>query len=191
MKIKSKVIFFVALLSLFYSINLIQTTYAKYVSSASANTNITMGRWNILVNGQDIRNNSNFTNTITPIFNGTEYIKEGVIAPTSKGYFDIIINGTNTDVSFKYTLNVSRSSNCVVEDLKITSYELNGIEYAYQNNQFSNIINYDDTNKIYSYRFYIEWDDGINQTMNNSQDTQASNSENVSFDINLNTIQMH
>ena len=41
-------------MSLFYCITLMQDTYAKYVSSAEANATLTIARWNILINNQDI-----------------------------------------------------------------------------------------------------------------------------------------
>ena len=78
MKINHRIKIFIALLSLLYLITLVQDTYAKYTSSANANTNITISRWNILVNDQDIKNNSNFTNTIKPTFEENENIASGV-----------------------------------------------------------------------------------------------------------------
>ena len=97
MKIKRKIIFFISLMSLFYCVSLMQETYAKYVSSAGANAYLTVARWNVLVNNQDIVDNSNFTDTIVPTFAGTSNIKSGVIAPTAEGSFDITIDGTDTD----------------------------------------------------------------------------------------------
>ena len=83
MKIKKKIVLFIALISLFYLVTTIENTYAKYISSATAEADMTIARWNILVNNQDILNNSNFSNTISPVFAGTQYINSGVIAPTS------------------------------------------------------------------------------------------------------------
>ena len=79
MTFKRKIAIFVALLSLFYSVTLIQTTYAKYVSSAGANSNINIARWSITINNQDVIQNSNFTNSLSPVFNNNQYIKENVI----------------------------------------------------------------------------------------------------------------
>ena len=106
MKTKRKIIFFVALMSLFYCVTFMQDTYAKYVSSTSAIADLTIARWSILINNQDVVNESDFSETISPVFAGSANIRSDVIAPTASGYFEIILNGENTDVSFSYTISI-------------------------------------------------------------------------------------
>lgn len=190
MTFKRKIAIFVALLSLFYSITLIQTTYAKYVSSAEANSNINIARWSITVNNQDVIQNSNFTNSLSPVFANNQYIKENVIAPTSEGYFDIIIDGTNADVSFKYTITLNPSNNNTIKDLKIVKYTIDNIDYTYSDN-ITDIINYNDENKTKSIRVFFMWDDDENtQEMNNNEDTIATVNGNANYRININLIQV-
>ena len=190
MKIKSKIIFFIALISLFYSVSLIQSTYAKYLSSASANANLTIARWDIKINNHDIIENSNFSESITPTFAGTENIKEGVIAPTAEGYFDITIDGTNTDVSFNYTLDIIHSENNTITDLQLTKYELDGEEFPVSEN-ITGTINFDDALKVKTIRFYVSWVDDDSQTMDNALDTESTINGNAAFDVNLNLIQVN
>lgn len=192
MKINRRVKIFIALLSLLYLITLVQDTYAKYTSSANANTNITISRWNILVNDQDIKNNSNFTNTIKPTFEENENIASGVIAPTSKGYFDIIIDGTKTDVSFQYNINLALSSLNTVSDLKLTNYKVNDDDTLHQieNNVISNQVLYNSDNKIIKYRIFVEWIDGETETMNNEADTEATINGIAAYDIAINITQI-
>lgn len=192
MKINRRVKIFIALLSLLYLITLVQDTYAKYTSSANANTNITISRWNILVNDQDIKNNSNFTNTIKPTFEENENIASGVIAPTSKGYFDIIIDGTKTDVSFQYNINLALSSLNTVSDLKLTNYKVNDDDTLHQieNNVISNQVLYNSDNKIIKYRIFVEWIDGDSETMNNEADTEATINGIAAYDIAINITQI-
>ena len=130
MKLNRKITFLLALLALFYCVSLIQSTYAKYLSTADADTNITIARWNILVNNQDISQNSNFSEVLEPTFTGNENIKDGVIAPTATGYFDITLDGSTTDVSFSYDISFSEADDNTVTDLKITKYEINGHSYT-------------------------------------------------------------
>lgn len=190
MTFKRKIAIFVALLSLFYSITLIQTTYAKYVSSAEANSNINIARWSITVNNQDVIQNSNFTNSLSPVFANNQYIKENVIAPTSEGYFDIIIDGTNADVSFKYTITLNPSNNNTIKDLKIVKYTIDNIDYTYSDN-ITDIINYNDENKTKSIRVFFMWDDDENtQEMNNNEDTIATVNGNANYRVNINLIQV-
>ena len=193
MKMKKKILFFIALLSLFYCVSLIQGTYAKYITTASANADITIARWNILVNNQDILQNSNFTSTIIPDFEGTTNIREGVIAPTAEGTFEVIINGDSTDVSFEYTLDVDLSSTNTVTDLVITKYVLNNVEHTVNSSSTSinNIILLNDYIKSNNITFYVKWNDAAaTQTMNNAADTQAAHNGVAAFDLDLNVVQI-
>ena len=190
MTCKKKISLFVALLSLFYSVSLIQTTYAKYVTTAEANSNINIARWNITVNNQDVIENSNFIQNLSPVFNGTTYIKENVIAPTSEGYFDILIDGTNTDVSFQYTITINPSDANTIKDLKIVKYTINNVDYNYIDN-ISGDINFDDENKNVAIRVFIMWnDEESTQEMNNNDDTIATVEGNANYKINVNLIQI-
>ena len=191
MKIKRKIVFFIALMSLLYCLTLMQETYAKYISSANASADLTIARWNILINNQDILNNSNFTDTITPVFEGTSNIRSNVIAPTAEGYFDVILNGTSTDVSFKYTLGISFASENTVEDLIISKYTIDGTEYTYDGSDITETILLDDINKTRTIRFYVQWNDNEEtQTMNNADDTTAANGGVAAFNVDVNVIQV-
>jgi len=192
MKLKRKVIFFLALMSLFYCLTLMQDTYAKYISSASASANLTIARWNILINNQDILQNSNFTNTISPQFDGTTNIKSGVIAPTAEGYFDLLLNGTSTDVSFAYTITLDENPNNTVTDLVITKYEIDGVEYVYDpETPITENILLSDSNKTRSIRFYVKWNDNSEtQTMDNEADAAATYNGVAAYNVFVNVIQI-
>lgn len=182
----------IAFFALFIGISMIQGTYAKYISNASTSTNISVARWSILLNDQDVKNNSNFQNIITPIFSGNSHIKDGVIAPTGNGYFDITINGDDTDVSFRMTLDLSISKKSKVQDLRITKYTINNnpTEYTFDGNyQIQKDFLLNDNSKTITYRFFVEWFDGLNETMDNSKDTQAADQDAI-FDVNANFIQL-
>ena len=190
MKTKRKIAFFVALMSLFYCLTFMQDTYAKYLSSATATTNLTIARWNILINNQDVINNSDFSETISPVFAGSTNIAADVIAPTAEGYFDITINAGQTDVSFAYTIGID-TTDCTIRDLKITKYAVGGVEYTYNAN--SNIVGnilLTDTSKTVTYRFYVEWNDDANNLMDNEEDTGLADDGTSSFDVSVNLIQL-
>ncbi len=190
MKIKRKIIFFISLMSLFYCVSLMQETYAKYVSSASANANLTVARWNILVNNQDIVDNSNFTDTIVPTFPGTANIASGVIAPTAEGYFDITIDGTDTDVSFTYSVSITDATENTVDDLIITKYVMNNVEYQYSS-AITNTILLSAVDRTATIRFYVKWNDNAStQTMDNEADTEATVDGVAAVKVNVNVIQL-
>lgn len=178
MRINKKIIFALALISSVISLLLIQETYAKYQTTATGNTDISIARWNINVNNQDITSNSSITNTITPIFSGNENIKDGVIAPQSQGYFDIVIDTSNVDVSFRYNISTNVASDSAVTDLSVTGYSLNGGEIIPVNGHLSDIGNtviYNSgADTTINLRIYIAWLDTETETMNNASDTMAT-----------------
>ena len=190
MKPNKKIIFFIALISLFYCVSFMQDTYAKYLSSAVETAELTIARWSILINNQDVVNESNFTDTITPVFAGTTNIKSDVIAPTATGYFELIIDGTNTDVSFQYSISID-TTDSVVDDLKIVSYEIDNTTTTFSGSAVTGNILLNDLSRSKTIRFNVEWDDNaLTETMDNEADTLASAEETTEFTVNVNLIQL-
>lgn len=156
--------------------------YAKYLTSAEGSTTLTIANWNILVNNLSIKNNTDISNSIVPVFPGNEHIESGIIAPTVEGYFDLNLDFSNADVSFKYEISVTPDENSSVKDLVATGYSLDDgekITFENYNEPISEIIELSsnlDTRKI---RVYIMWnDDEDSQTMTNDDDTTSTSSEN-------------
>ncbi|MDY5873773.1 MAG: hypothetical protein SPK36_03200 [Bacilli bacterium] len=189
MKLK-KVYLLLALASLLLLVSVIQNTYAKYISKATANSNFTIASWNFKVNNQDINANSNFSNVIVPVFENNPNIKDNVIAPTSEGYFDINIDHSNVDVSFTEKINLNFSGTNTVSDLKITGYAINdGSIIEFNGNEISTDCLLSDNVKINKYRFYVTWIDDDGQTMQNKDDTEAAKNGNASISVSLSFIQ--
>lgn len=191
---KKHFIFIITFLSFILCIFFIKESYAKYITATSENATMNVARWRIIVNNKDIREGSTANATITPIFEGNEHIAEGIIAPTSEGYFDLVIDATQADVSFKYDISFSVSKNSSVTDLVATKYSINNGEIIYldRNNQsISNeVLQVNNTNTI-NIRVYVLWDDGENSTMDNTADTEATKDGNTAkMDINLSFTQL-
>jgi len=181
-----------ACISLLILVDLVQDTYAKYVSSADANTNFTIARWAFTVNNQDIIANNNFSSTITPVFDQNANISNNVIAPTSTGYFDIVIDSSNVGVSFDETITLSNAETNTITDLVFTGYQKNnGNVIAFTNNQTSITETHllGEQTTLNTYRFFIEWTDGTNETMDNADDTQAAIDGVAAVHVNINFIQ--
>lgn len=175
MIIKKKFRLLLALIALFICLSSIEKTYAKYITSASGNTDVTISRWNIKLNDFDITNGSNFTNAIVPTFNGDEYTSAGIIAPRAEGSFSISIDGSETDTAYSLDFDIGISDNSAVKDLVITKYTIGDdpTEYNYDGNLVTNF-NLGD-NKIITYNFFIKWnDDETTETMSNADDTTAA-----------------
>ena len=169
-------------------------TYAKYITSANSNADISIARWNILVNNQDVTSNNTLTNVITPIFPGNNNIASGVIAPTAEGYFDITIDASNTDVSLSYEITTTDNPNSIVTDLVLSGYSIdNGerqeiIEDENGNFKITGNILYNSQDKDISLRVYLKWNDNENDgaTMNNQDDTSTTQEEESVAKVNVN-----
>ncbi len=190
MKINKKVKVFIAIIALFYCVTMIQSTYAKYVSGLDANTNLAIARWKIMLNDVDITTESNFTGEISPVLNGSNYVNEGVIAPAASGYFDIIIDGSESDVSFQYNLTVTQADDNTISDLRVVSYQIGTDEVTDYEGTISNIINSSDTNKSRTIRFFVDWYDGDGEEMDNEADTLSTEDGIASFKVNVNVVQV-
>ncbi|MBR1679047.1 MAG: hypothetical protein IJ704_00170 [Bacilli bacterium] len=179
------------LFSILILMNLIQESYAKYISSASANGNFIIAKWAFKVNNQDVLNNQDFSNKIIPVIEDNAHIKSGVIAPTSTGYIDLNIDYSDVAVDFTETISLSYKENSSVTDLVITGYQLNDGEIIEFNNSASLSLNHSiqEENKIDRYRFFIKWKDGTGENMDNQADTLASVEGNAAVSVNVNFIQ--
>ena len=181
--------FMIAFALLCLLLGMIQSTYAKYVSSADATGKFTIAEWTFKVNNIDVVSGSNFNNTLIPTYDNNQNIKEGVIAPTSTGYFDIVVDSSRVEVSYNQTITVTVGDNNTISDLKVTGYKINNgdtVVLSNTNNTISTTHNLTDTNTLNTYRIFIEWYDGEGEAMNNAADTSAAS--NSSLVVTLKTV---
>ena len=191
-KIKILLLIFSLSLTLSYMSN----TYSRYVADATGNVNVLFAKWQILVNDSDITNETTSSIEITPVIYENENVAQNTIAPSSKGYFDIVINPENVGVSFEYdiTLDVLNEN---MPDLLITNYSILKSDYiegqsvdveTITDNVITGTMNYDNTKKDFKYeaftiRVYFEWFEGNtddrNEEMNDEADTLVANDEEV------------
>lgn len=192
---RKKIIFILASLSFILCLFFIQESYAKYLTATNESTTMSIARWRILVNNKDIRNGSTANAIITPIFNGNDNIAENIIAPTSEGYFDLVIDVSEADVSFKYKIEMDVNVNSTVTDLIATGYQIDGGEVIALNkdNQIiENTVLYSQNRDTINIRVHILWDDGETAEMDNDMDTQATltPSNSAMMDVHLSFIQL-
>lgn len=190
---RKKILFCFSCLFLILSLLVIKSTYAKYITSASGDANIDIARWKILVNNQDVVENKELTSVITPIFEGNDNIASNVIAPTAEGYFDILIDASNTDVSLRYEVTTSDNEDSAVADLEISGYTIDdGERQAIVSDdgqiKIENDILYNSTDKDIKLRVYLKWndDDAMGAVMDNTADTNATKTEGNMAKVNVN-----
>ena len=179
-----------AMISLLVLVNTIQETYAKYISSASASSNFTIAQWAFKVNDQDVLSQSDFSSTLVPVIDSNSNIKQGYIAPTSTGYFDVVIDYSEVGVTFDEIITVGNSETNV-SDLVLTGYKLNNGELIEietgQEIALTHDLNSQTTTD--SFRFFVQWVDGEGETMDNDADTAAAADEVANMNVNIRFIQ--
>lgn len=195
MKINKNIIFSIVLCFLFIILYMISNTFAKYLSSANSSANIAIAKWNIKVNNISIKDNTDISSTIIPVFPGNENIANNVIAPTAEGYFDLVIDINDVDVSFKYTITSIVDKTSPVKDFVITGYSIDGgpkVEFETDEEKVITeniLLNSNIANK--NIRTYIKWIDDDSQTMDNAEDTLATVSGSPAiFNVNINFSQI-
>ena len=178
------------LVSASISLGLMSNTYSRYVADTTGNIDILFAKWQILVNNKDITTNSSSSISFEPFIEANENVAANVMAPTSKGHFDIDIDPTNVQVSFKYIINLN-IENENIPDLMITKYAIVTLNVInLEGNTITNTLYYDNETANFAYqpftvRVYFEWYDGENETMNNEADTLVSSNKET-FKINAN-----
>lgn len=164
------------LLPLFFliTIYLILDTYSLFESNHVSVGVVDIGKWQVKLN-DSIINSSNSDFVINDIiWDDSDYVLEGKVAPGMSGYFDIVINPNSTDVSIRYDISFDFSSltnNQFVIDSIVEVNNFNLIrtdEYVY-----TGVISLDDIKKgiVNTVRVRITW---VNDEANNDIDTYLS-----------------
>ena len=194
-----KVRFLLAFIALSICLCLMSSTYSRYVADTTSNVDVLFAKWQILVNTIDITDGTNSSISFTPVMDANTNVANNVIAPTSKGHFDVNIDPTNVDVSFKYDIALS-IANENAPDIKITGYSLVPVGYVegtalevipIEKNLISNTLIFDKLTENFKFnplsiRIYFEWYEGENETMNDDADTTAG--LNAAKNINSNIV---
>lgn len=170
-------------ISLTTCLGLMSSTYSRYVASAQSDIEAQFSKWQILVDSIDVTSNSQSSINISPIIEEKEFIASNTIAPSSTGYFDIIIDPTNVDVSFNYNiaLNVLNEN---IPDLLISKYAILPDNYIEGDSLvFTPIVDSNISNSLlfnkneagytfdpFTIRIYFEWFEGTNEIMNDEDD---------------------
>ena len=100
MKLRLKILFILVTLAI--TVSLMSSTYSRYVADTTGNLEGQFANWKILVNENDITNGNSSSIQLTPVIYNNDNVASNKIAPSSKGYFDIVIDASNVEVSFDY-----------------------------------------------------------------------------------------
>ena len=180
MKTYKKFILLIILILVLALVFFLIQIFAKYLTSASGDASMKIARWNIFVNNISIKNNTNISDTLIPVFPGNDNIASDIIAPTAEGYFDLDFNFSDADVSFEYEITTTVADTSSVKDLVTTGYSIDDgekITFDTMNSPIKNTILLTDNIDTQKIRVYVKWNDDENATMDNAADTTATTSE--------------
>lgn len=179
LKFNIKLYFFIlAILFLILTVFLINNTFARYITALTATSTVKMGRWSILVNDQNIVENSNLSERIIPVFNSNPtYIAEDKIVPTSTGYVTININYEEVSVPFEYKISFVQENSTPLADFKFTDYSIDGGSAIQVDNANSIIIGNitpDGITTEHNFLLNFAWVDDSSASLDDTKDTAYS-----------------
>lgn len=85
-------------------------SFAIYASDVDGGINVNIAKWNIKVNGTVITSNEECNVDISDIIWESSYVDGNKAAPGGNGYFNIVIDPMDTDVSIRYDIDIIDSS---------------------------------------------------------------------------------
>lgn len=95
-------------------------TMAKYATVVTGSATATVAAWSFKANGEDTTmTRIDLGSTANRASYDKDTIKEGVIAPGTEGSFEIVVDGTGSEVGIDYILVISDSSS-LPSNLKFT-----------------------------------------------------------------------
>lgn len=101
-------------------------SYGLFESNNNMIVNSEIGKWNVYVGGSEATSGTFNVDSINII--DSSNVKEGKLAPSTMGYFDVVIDPRNTSVSVRYDITFDFSSVTgnfsVTEIVEITSGNL-------------------------------------------------------------------
>ncbi len=180
----TKARFLLGLVSLSICLCLMSSTYSRYVADTTSNIELLFAKWQILVNNTDITTNLESNISFTPVIEPNDNVAADVLAPSSRGHFDIDIDPTNVEVSFKYSIDID-IDNENIPDLIITEYAIVPADYIdgdplqlieAEEDFITNTLYFDNNTELFQFetftiRIYFEWYEGEEELMSDEDDT--------------------
>ena len=93
-----KLILVLAIIALCVSAISISDVYAKYVASANGAVDISIARWDIKLNTLAIKNGTDISAELTPVFDTNANLAANKLAPGATGYFDLALDYIDKEI---------------------------------------------------------------------------------------------
>lgn len=151
----------------------ISNTYSKYINSLKNASKIHISNWNILINDQNVTEESDFTDTLEFELDESDHIEDDVIVPTSSGHFSVNLDSTGTDLPFDYefsiaenvdvnsTYNYTTSENPAGNDTEGYTYQIHlTVDYEFLNRPVIYGFRYNDPDYVQN-ELGLNWEEGV------------------------------
>lgn len=176
------------------------SSYSKYSSSASGSSNVNIAAWNVKVNSEDITNSTTLSEKINFKTISNEYVAPNKLAPSSEGYFDIVLDTTSAEVAAHYTISIDLSSTSTLGSVSLIGYDDTITDFSIESTSVPNeenlreindnkiegdILLDTNTNKgqVKNFRVYLSWNDDEN--LNETQTVAGSSTTDVEIPITI------
>lgn len=185
MKTKKILLYFSTICMLTFSVYKIIETYAIFYTEKNGEMNLTIGKWNILLNGSDITRSITEEIILDSFYiNQSKYTEENKIAPGMQGYFEIEISPQDTQVSIIYDIEIESEilEGEQIKLLEVKEIKNNSTIIKTAKNTYTGIIPLDKINQNYSDIIKVDftWENNEN---NNEEDSKIGTTYNSKVKI--------
>lgn len=142
----------------------IMDSYGLFETNAGSKTVYEIGKWEILLNGEDVTLDREITlNDFT--YTSDSHTESGYLSPGGSATLDLIIDATNVDTAFSYSISLDVSS---IEEfpnlnMKVINLETNE---EMENPSISGTIMLEDTERVKELRLILEWENVLEEDVN-------------------------
>lgn len=152
-----KKLLLLSLISLIVTLTVITDTYGLFETNKEIDKELDIGKWKIVLNNNDI----SLAKSITLndfVYTNNNHTEEGYFSPGESATFDIIIDSSLSDVSVEYNLSIDTS---ILENYPNIYFSIKDLDIneTIVSNQYSGVINLNDSNRIKTLQISIVWDD--------------------------------
>lgn len=185
-KKKLRILQILCIISLLITIFSIQRTYARYYEKVDTTYQTHIKRWLMKVNNHIIQEESTLSEVMQPILIKDENMNDDVLIPGRTGYFEMLLDYSNVDLTFEYEFSIEQLNQQKLTDFEIYGYEvIDGKSSTItETKEIKGVINPEtdlnsENKKIREIRVLFRWNDSKENNMNNKADTQfrGENSE--------------
>lgn len=106
-----------------FAVLIFSATFSRYLSESNGTFGMELADWKIKINNTEITPQTTTLNHEINLIATENISTDGLIKPGQKGYFDILIDPENTEVSLSYKIIIDTSK--LPSQIKLTKYTVN------------------------------------------------------------------